>query len=136
MVREVRNYEFRTFDERRKFAFYRLPRDIRERVIEKLVSVLRKRDEVLLAIVYGGFIDSEVFRDIDLAIYTMYSVPIDEEYGYEYMLSEELTREINIPVDVILLDYTPIDLKKRILSNGRVIYERYGWIKTKQTIQY
>ena len=79
----------------------------------------------------AAFIDSEIFRDIDLAIYTMYKVPIEEEYMYEYMLSEKLTMEIGIPVDTILLDYTPLNLRRKVLSKGRVIYEKYGWVKTK-----
>ena len=121
----------RVLEERRKFTYYRLSQSEREEISRRLTRFLSNREEVLLAIIFGGFIDSEIFRDIDLAIYTMYKVPIEEEYMYEYMLSEKLTMEIGVPVDTILLDYTPLNLRRKVLSKGRVIYEKYGWVKTK-----
>jgi len=81
----------RVLEERRKFTYYRLSQSEREEISRRLTRFLMNREEVLLAIIFGGFIDSEIFRDIDLAIYTMYKVPIEEEYMYEYMLSEKLT---------------------------------------------
>ncbi len=121
----------RILDERRKFTYYRLSWSEREKLIEKIVEFMSSRDEVLLAIVYGGFLESSVFRDIDVAVYTMYRIPWSEAYRYEYMLSEELTRVTSIYVDVVLLDYAPLWFKKKVLENGRVVFERYKWVKTK-----
>ncbi len=121
----------RILDEKRKFTYYRLSWEDREKIIADIVEYVRGREEILLAIVYGGFLDSKIFRDIDLAVYTMYRIPMDNAYRYEYMLSDELTKKIKIPVDVVLLDYAPIWFKRKVLEKGRVVYERYKWVKTK-----
>ena len=46
------------------------------------------REEVKLAVVYGGFTSSNYSRDIEVAIFTGYSVSLEKEMEY----CEELSR--------------------------------------------
>lgn len=50
---------------------------------------------------------SRVFRDVDVAVYTGYRIKYDEEPVYVDELREELEKEVKVPVDIQLLDYTP-----------------------------
>ena len=79
----------RIAEDRRKFTFYRLPQEEREKIAAKLAEILREREEVEVALVFGGFVTSEVFRDIDVAVFTAYRVKEDQDYLYEDELAEQ-----------------------------------------------
>ena len=96
----------------------------RERVLSALKLALSARDEVELAVVHGGFVGSEVFRDIDVALYTGHRVSADEAPSYADGVREELERAIGIGVDVQLLDYAPPGFTYRALTRCRVLVER------------
>lgn len=106
-----------------------MPWNERAKIMNKLSSLLAERKEVLLAIVYGGFINSELFRDIDVAIYTGYHVRREHVYQYEYYVSTMLSEQLGIHVDVKLLDYAPLWFKARTLKTGKIVYAKYSWIK-------
>ncbi len=44
-----------------------IPRDVREKILRIIAERLEARGEVELVVVFGGFIESEVFRDIDIS---------------------------------------------------------------------
>jgi len=105
----------------------RLPKSIpleeRERILELLRTMLQKHSEILLAIAYGSFLDSKIFRDIDIALYTGHKISYDEEPVYVDKVREELEREIKIPVDIQLLDYAPPAFRLKVLK-GKLLLER------------
>ena len=59
----------RKYEEEKKFTFYSLTIDERKNIIEKLRKFFSKREEIILAIIYGGFMSSKIFRDIDIAVF-------------------------------------------------------------------
>jgi hypothetical protein len=83
-------------------------------------------------VVFGGFIESEVFRDIDIALYTSHIVDIDEAPTYVDAIREELEKVTGIGVDVLLLEpeYTPPHLINHLLSRGRIIVEKKSGISS------
>ncbi len=89
-VREVKSHLLRRLEEKRKFTFHRLPSERRKEILSELRREL-DREEVKLAVVYGGFTSSNLFRDIDVAIFTGFSVPLEKEMEY----CEELSRTPN-----------------------------------------
>ena len=101
-----------------------IPRDAREKILEAIAGRLGAREEVELVVVFGGFIESEVFRDIDIALYTGHTVDIDEAPAYVDAVKDELEKAIGIGVDVLLLDHIPPHLVNHLLSRGRVIVEK------------
>ncbi len=74
--------------------------------------------------VFGGFITSELFRDIDVAIFTGFSIPLEKEMEYCEELSEALTEKVGIYVDVRLLDYAPPWFREEALSKCQVLIDR------------
>ncbi|GEM_PF-5067337 len=57
-------------EDRQRFTFYRLSDPEKGEVKRRLLEALLPREEILAAIVYGGFISSSVFRDIDVGVLT------------------------------------------------------------------
>jgi predicted nucleotidyltransferase len=105
-----------------------IPSDVRERILRVIAERLRAREEVELVVVFGGFIESKVFRDIDVALYTSHMVDIDEAPAYVDTVRDELEKVTGMGVDILLLEpeYTPPHLINHLLSRGRVIVEKTG----------
>jgi predicted nucleotidyltransferase len=101
-----------------------IPGYVRERILKIIAERLGARGEVELVVVFGGFIESEVFRDIDVALYTSHMVDIDEAPAYVDTIRDELEKVTGMGVDILLLEYTPPHLINHLLSRGRIIVEK------------
>jgi hypothetical protein len=108
-----------------------IPRDVREKILRIIAERLGARGKVEL-VAFGGFIESEVFRDIDIALYTSHIVDIDEAPTYVDAVREELEKVTGIGVDVLLLEpeYTLLHLINHLLSRGRIIVEKKSGISS------
>ncbi len=84
---------------------------------------------MLLAAVHGGFLESEVFRDVDVVVFTGFRVTRNEEVEFCEEFSDLLTKEIGIYVDVRLLDYAPPSFRVSSLSNCKILVERDSLLK-------
>jgi len=93
-------------------------------VLGEIRKELVKEDRIILAVVYGGFLRSEVFRDVDLAVFTGYSVSPSEEVEFCETFSRRLERAVGFPLDVRLLDYAPPGFRLSVLREGKVLLER------------
>lgn len=102
---------------------YRLSRDERNRLIERLQGVLKARDEVLFAVVFGSFLTAPAFHDLDLAVYLREPRDILDSAVYAERLSVELTKMLGLPVDVVVLNHAPMWLRLRALK-GVVVVDR------------
>ena len=113
----------RILEDKRRFEFHRLSPGERDRVVKALAKALSGREEIVLAVVFGGFVKSEVFRDIDVAVFTRYTIPYDRVEVFEEELSKYLESIVGLPVDVRVIDYAPSWFRVRAL-NGVVLVER------------
>jgi len=94
--------------------------------LEQLKTLLRNREEVLFAYVYGSVAQerSGPLSDLDLALY------IDEErnrggrYGYQAELIAELSPAYSRELDLVLLNLAPLRLAYRVISHGRLLFVR------------
>ncbi len=120
----------RKYEEEKKFTFYSLTIDERKNIIEKLRIFFSKREEIILAIIYGGFTSSKIFRDIDIAVFTGYKVSYDKVNEYIDELENEVRIKCKIPItlDIKVLDYAPPSFKINVLSEGKIIIERVPYL--------
>ena len=108
----------------------RIDKETRKRAIEVISKFLAKREEVVLALIFGGFLDERPVRDIDVAVYTDYKVSYEEWPAYVDELSSSLERKLKEElgllkaVDVVLLEYLPPRVRAKALSEGLVILNR------------
>ena len=88
-------------------------------LIEKIKSLLNKEKDILLAIIFGSFVDLNSFRDIDLAIYST-----KKDFNYYTQLSAKLELQLKLPIDVIPLNELSPIFRRKILSKGIITIER------------
>jgi len=115
---------------------YQLGREGKEKLIERLRDFLRSRDEVVFAYVFGSFLEEETFHDIDIGIY-LSEIPQEESTQYGLALSQTLSSNLRIPVDVRVLNFAPVSFLYHVIR-GKLIVERDEEVSTtlvEQTIQ-
>jgi predicted nucleotidyltransferase len=106
------------FEER--FRYYRFSKNEKEILLKKIKEFLSRYD-IDLAIVFGSFVEGNIFRDIDIAIYS-YAMDIDKLLR----IGSELELELGIPVDIVPLDQLNPIFRLKILRKGLVVVEKPG----------
>jgi len=99
----------------------KVPMEVRERIIDTIKSILLEDRRIKLAIIHGGFVSNEVFRDIDIALLLE---GVEDELIYVEELRDRLEKAIDIGVDIQLLNNAPPSFTYRVLRTGRVLIER------------
>ena len=94
----------------------------RDRLSERLGNVLRNRDEIMFAYVYGSFVEGLPFHDIDVGIYIL-KVDEKEAISYNLTLGQALSKEMQMPVDVRILNFAPVLFLYHVIR-GNVIFDR------------
>lgn len=107
----------------RRFKYYSMSDEEKGRVVSIIRGVLSREDKVLLAILFGSFIELREFRDIDLGIYAL-----SKDLKYLTSLATELEVKLKVPVDVVPLDEVSSRFRYYILTKGRVILEKVSGI--------
>ena len=106
-------------ESRRKMKI--LSNDEKREIIELLRGEFNNIDGVSLAVIHGGFIESRVFRDIDVAVY-LSNIILREDVIEE--VRDVLEKGLNIAIDIQVLNYAPPRFTVKALRNGLVIVEK------------
>ena len=85
-------------------------------VLEKIENVIKNREEIIFAYIFGSFTGNEIFNDIDLAIYIDERNILTKDIFYEIELSNQVEESIKIPVDVIVLNRASDFILHRVLK--------------------
>ncbi|CAB48943.1 type VII toxin-antitoxin system MntA family adenylyltransferase antitoxin [Pyrococcus abyssi] len=88
---------------------------------EKLKKILEKHREVIFAYLHGSILETDYFRDIDVAVYVDESVK--NYLKYEISLAVELEKEISMEVDVRVLNDAPPAFRYRAIK-GKLLVSR------------
>ncbi len=83
-------------------------------VIPKLKQILERDSRIKIAVIFGSILYEGPVRDIDVAVYSNPPLSLKEVL----LLSDELERAINVPVDLVPLDRVDPRLQYRILMEG------------------
>jgi len=78
--------------------------EARERLVARPDAALSSRVAVRFGVVFGSFIDAEVFRDVDVGLWTTDS----GRSRLDLELAATLTAELGVPIDVRLLNDAPV----------------------------
>ena len=95
----------------------RLNRDKKEEIIGRIKEYLNKRKEVLFAYIFGSFVGSDEFSDIDIALY----VDGERSLKYEFEIEDDLEAMLKIPVDVRVINNAPVSFSYGVLRDGLLI---------------
>lgn len=96
---------------------YKLDDDKRQKLIKKLREALESEDIILFAYIHGSFMESRVFRDIDIAIY-LKDIARKVQLDYELKLEGKLEQKVGIPVDLRVLNNAPPSFCYMVIKKG------------------
>lgn len=87
-----------------------------------LTEVLKKRNDVVFAYVYGSFAEGLQFHDIDVGVYIS-EIRKEESTFYSLELAQRFSNELRIPIDVRVLNFAPVLFLYHVIQ-GNLISER------------
>lgn len=91
-----------------------------ERLIGEIRSILSGQDSICAAYLFGSFLHSDIYHDIDLAIFLMQNPDPYERYKLANRIGQDVEQKIHprIHVDVRILNNAPITLTYEVISTG------------------
>lgn len=94
----------------------------RERAeVAREVRRLVDRPEILMALLYGSFIEGGAFRDLDVGVYL---APSADDLLIPLEVEEEIRIHLGLPADVRVLNSAPPSVLKHVLSRSILLVER------------
>lgn len=96
---------------------------MKERIIEIVKAELEKREDILFAYIFGSFVDSDRYNDIDVAIY-MADFQREKVLDIEFELEMLLEDKIQKPFDVRIINEAPLGFVYNVLRNKIVVLDR------------
>jgi len=87
------------------------------REVRRLVD----RPEILMALLYGSFIEGGAFRDLDVGVYL---APSADDLLIPLEVEEEIRIRLGLPADVRVLNGAPPSVLKNVLSRSILLVER------------
>jgi predicted nucleotidyltransferase len=99
---------------------------VRSDIETRLVDFFAARSEGLAAVyLYGSIARGTARPDSDVDLGVLFTDPPPTTFeGQPYALEGELERLLNRPVQVVILNRAPADLRSRVLRDGRLILDR------------
>jgi len=103
------------------FKYRKLTADEKETLLNGLRKELESVDGVLFAYVHGGFVEMEVFRDIDVAVWIKNP---EDAFNYEVDLSAKLEASLKAPIDLHVLNEAPLSFKHHAFTRGKLLFSK------------
>ncbi len=94
---------------------YQLSPEEHSRIRDQIAAELAHYPDVVFAYLYGSFAGSDAFHDVDIAVY------LSDEKATEDVaadLSQHLSDEVKLPVDVRVLNAAPVSFRFHVLRGA------------------
>jgi len=105
--------------------FQNLNTSNREAILQKITRRLEARKEILFAYVHGSFAYGIPFRDLDIALYLdEKGLSMSDYIEYQEELSEILSRELRLIIDVRVLNDSALGFQHSVFKNGRLLFSK------------
>jgi predicted nucleotidyltransferase len=100
-----------------KENYFEVTNQERDDIFHRIEVFLEKIPDLLFAYVHGSFVSQKQFRDVDVAVYLKLT-PL-ELLQMELALETELYNLVQYPVDVRILNGSPLSFRYNVIKNGR-----------------
>jgi predicted nucleotidyltransferase len=101
---------------------YNLDSGARARITEQLAAELASVHDIAFAYVYGSFMESGPFHDVDVGVYLRVPQP-QGTVSFAVALAQRLSEKAGLPVDVRVLNAAPVSFLFHVLR-GRLLLNR------------
>jgi len=91
-------------------------------LIEEISGILKKKEYILFAYLFGSFISTDVFKDIDIGVFIS-GAESKSLLKLELMLEGEVEDAIHLPVDIRAINNAPLSFVYNMLKGGIVIVD-------------
>lgn len=106
-----------------KYKYYSVPSEERAKLESAAKAFLAAKNGILFAYIHGSFVTGERFRDIDIAAFL--ANPHGHRIEEELSLESELSRVMkNLPVDLRIMNDTPLSFRYNVIRYGRPVFVR------------
>ena len=98
----------------------------RQMISQKIKETLSQRKEVVFAFIFGSFLNSPSFKDIDIGIYVK-DIKKAEVFDYELALAEQIAKKCDLPFDIFevkVLNFAPYSFLNNIFSHGKLLFTK------------
>jgi uncharacterized protein len=94
-------------------------------VESRIADLLRTRGDVVAAYLFGSTArgQSRAGSDVDIAV-LFEPPPVHTLDGPRLSLEGALERDLGVPVDLVVLNDAPVDVRARVLRDGRLLVDR------------
>lgn len=91
----------------------------------RIADLLRIRTDVVAAYLFGSTARGESRADSDVDVAVLFEpAPVHTLNGPRLSLEGALERALGVPVDLVVLNDAPVDLRARVLRDGRLLVDR------------
>ncbi|HEY9206560.1 MAG TPA: nucleotidyltransferase domain-containing protein [Candidatus Methanoperedens sp.] len=103
---------------------------LKNNIIKKIEYVLSGL-EVDICYIFGSFLESNEFEDVDIAVLTHEKLTSYEAFKFSMHIATKLEQEIEprLEFDVKVLNTCPIDFQYKVISTGRLVFCRNELIR-------
>lgn len=98
----------------------------RRDVARKIKQTFLKEKNVIFVFIFGSFLNSPSFRDIDIGVYVE-NLEKDKIFDYELDMSRKIADACSLPYDIIeikVLNFAPKHFLGNIFSYGKLLFSR------------
>jgi len=92
----------------------------RQRITQRVRSLLASSEDIVFAYIYGAFARGELVRDLDVALYTTE----DKDFLFAIDVAVLLRRDTGFEVDVTVMNHAPVALQFAILRDGLLLFSK------------
>ena len=100
----------------------RLSAKEKEVLAEKISDILKAKEYILFAYIFGSFVSEDGFKDIDIGVFIS-GVESKSPLKLELKLEGEIEDAIHIPVDIRIINNGPPSFIYNVLKCGIVIVD-------------
>ena len=91
-------------------------------LIQRLSGILQDRNEAVFTYLFGSFVEGLPFHDIDIGVYVS-NIKEGESTLYSLDLAHILSKKIQFPVDVRVLNFAPVTFLYHVIR-GKLILDK------------
>ncbi len=92
-------------------------------IVKRISKILNDREDIIFAYIFGSFVTSPTFSDIDVGIFVDLK-EVKDSLELELELEDLLEKEIRYPMDVRIINRAPIYFSYEVIKNGHLIVDK------------
>lgn len=117
--------DFESVGHDRPSAVGRYNRGVDPSLEERIVDVFARYEGVVAVYLFGSLARGTATRHSDVDVAVLFSSPSSRQlHGPRLVIEGELERALGRPVDLVMLNDVPADLRIRVLRDGRLLVDR------------